>query len=77
MTKTTEAKGRARLIPHDEVFAEWRKDPAYCAAYDAFKDEFLIMSALIKARAESGLISFLRSPEAVTIIKAKGLDPGK
>ena len=55
MSKTKEPRRKARVIPHDEVFAEWRKDPAYRAAYDALEEEFSIMAALIKARAESGL----------------------
>ena len=54
-TRTSGPKAKVRLIPHDEVFAEWRKEPAYRAAYDALEDEFSIMSALIKARAQAGL----------------------
>ena len=55
MSKTTEPRRKARLIPADEVFAAARKRPGYREAYDALEEEFSIMSALIKARAESGL----------------------
>lgn len=44
-----------RFIPVEEAFAEWRKDPAYVAAYDALADEFALASALISARGEAGL----------------------
>lgn len=46
---------KARLIPAEVVFAEWHKDPAYREAYDALDEEFAIVEALIKARAEAGL----------------------
>jgi ribosome-binding protein aMBF1 (putative translation factor) len=55
MTKTSKPPRKARLIPADEVFAKWRKDPGYKEAYDALEEEFAIMSALIKARAAAGL----------------------
>lgn len=32
------------------AFTEWRKDPAYIAAYDALEEEFALAEALIKAR---------------------------
>lgn len=54
MSKST-SKGKARLIPADEVFAAARKRPGFRAAYDALELEFSIMSALIKARTEAGL----------------------
>lgn len=37
------------------AFAEWRRDPAYIAAYDALEDEFALASALIAARTRAGL----------------------
>ena len=43
------------LIPAEEVHAEWMKDPAFRAEYDALEDEFAMMSALIKARTAAGL----------------------
>jgi ribosome-binding protein aMBF1 (putative translation factor) len=55
VTKTRKPPRKARLIPADEVFAKWRKDPGYRQAYDALEEEFAIMSALIKARAAAGL----------------------
>ena len=44
-----------RPIPVEEVFAEWRKDPEYVAAYDALEEEFGLAAALIQARARAGL----------------------
>ncbi len=44
-----------RSIPVGEVFAEWRRDPEYVAAYDALEEEFALASALIEARARAGL----------------------
>ena len=58
MTKKTAPKAaetKARLIPADEVFAKWHKEPGYQAAYDALDEEFSIMAALIKARETAGL----------------------
>jgi len=46
---------KAKLIPAEEVFAEWHKDPAYKEAYDALDEEFAIVEALMKARARTGL----------------------
>ena len=40
----------ARSVPAETVFAEWRKDPDYVAAYDALDDEFSLANALIEAR---------------------------
>jgi predicted XRE-type DNA-binding protein len=47
--------GRAKTIPAETVFAKWRKDPEYRAAYDALDEEFSLLSALIKARTAAGL----------------------
>jgi ribosome-binding protein aMBF1 (putative translation factor) len=44
-----------RYIPVEEAFQEWRKDPAYVAAYDALEDEFALASALIRARGDAGM----------------------
>jgi hypothetical protein len=38
-------------ISVEEVFARWRKDPAFVAAYDALEEEFALAAALIRARA--------------------------
>ena len=37
------------------VFAEWRTDPAYLAAYDALDEEFSLAESLISARSEAAL----------------------
>ena len=44
-----------KLIPVEEAFADWRKDREYVAAYDALEDEFVVASALIKARADAAM----------------------
>lgn len=44
-----------KLIPAEEAFADWRKDPKYVAAYDALDEEFALAAALIKARAEADM----------------------
>lgn len=37
------------------VFAEWRKDPAYMAEYEALGEEFALAEAFIRARAQADL----------------------
>lgn len=44
-----------RTIPAEELFAKWRKDPAYVAAYDSLEGEFALAAALIEARSRAGL----------------------
>ncbi|MGL5114899.1 MAG: helix-turn-helix transcriptional regulator [Beijerinckiaceae bacterium] len=44
-----------KSIPASEVFARWRKDTAYLAAYDALSDEFGLADALITARGRACL----------------------
>ena len=44
-----------RFISAREVFAEWRKDPEYVAAYEALAEEFALAEAFIGARARAGL----------------------
>ena len=44
-----------KMIPVEEAFAAWRRDPDYVAAYDSLEDEFALASALIAARAKAGL----------------------
>lgn len=46
---------KVKLIPAEEVFAKWRKDPAYRAAYDALEEEFALVSSVIEARRRSKL----------------------
>jgi ribosome-binding protein aMBF1 (putative translation factor) len=45
----------SKMIPVEESFTEWRKDPNYAEAYDALEDEFSLAAALIEARAHAGL----------------------
>jgi ribosome-binding protein aMBF1 (putative translation factor) len=45
----------AKSIPAADVFARWQADPAYAQAYDTRAAEFEIASAIIGARARSGL----------------------
>ena len=45
----------SKMVPVEESFAEWRKDPNYVEAYDALEDEFSLAATLIEARARAGL----------------------
>jgi ribosome-binding protein aMBF1 (putative translation factor) len=44
-----------KLIPVEESFAAWRKDPEYVKAYDVLADEFALAAAMIEARGHAGL----------------------
>jgi len=44
-----------KMIPVEESFAAWRKDPAYVKAYNALEGEFSLAAAMIQARAHAGL----------------------
>jgi ribosome-binding protein aMBF1 (putative translation factor) len=44
-----------KMIPVEESFAKWRKDPAYVRAYGALEDEFALAEVMIRARAAAGL----------------------
>ena len=57
MTRKAAKKPRAKLraIPHEEVFAKWRKDPAFIKARAELDDEFALVAELIQARIKSGL----------------------
>jgi len=46
---------RKKMIPVEESFAAWRKDPAYVKAYNALEDEFSLAAAMIHARAHANL----------------------
>ena len=46
---------KARTIAASEVFAEFRRQPGYQAAYDALDDEFAIVEALMAARGAADL----------------------
>ena len=43
-----------KMIPVEELFAKWRKDPDYVKAYNALEEEFSLAAAMIKARACAG-----------------------
>jgi ribosome-binding protein aMBF1 (putative translation factor) len=44
-----------KMIPIEESFAAWRKDPKYVTAYNALDDEFSLAKVMIEARAHAGL----------------------
>lgn len=44
-----------KYIPVEESIREWRKDPAYVAAYDALEEEFALARALIEARSRADM----------------------
>ena len=46
---------KQKFIPVEESFKQWRKDPDYVAAYDALEAEFVLASAMIKARADADM----------------------
>jgi ribosome-binding protein aMBF1 (putative translation factor) len=46
---------KRKFIPVEESFARWEKNPKFMAAYDALEGEFALVSALIQARAASGM----------------------
>jgi len=54
-TAKSSKPAQAKLVPAEEVFAAWQKDPAYREAYDALDEEYAIVEALMKARAQMGL----------------------
>jgi len=45
----------SKMIPVEESFTEWRRDPEYVKAYSALEDEFSLAATIIKARASAGL----------------------
>ena len=50
-----EARAQEEMIPVEESFAAWRKDPEYVKAYNALEEEFSLAKAMIEARAHAGL----------------------
>lgn len=44
-----------KTIPIGESVANWEKNPAYVAAYEALADEFALAAQIIGARAKAGL----------------------
>ena len=57
-----------KFIPASELFAEWRKNPDYVAAYDALEEEFATANALI-AGEQSG-ISSRQVPEIMAAVRS-------
>ena len=56
MSKTTKiAPAKARVIPHDEVYAKWRNDPGYRAAHAELAEEFALVAEMLRARTTAGL----------------------
>jgi hypothetical protein len=53
-----DARAQQEMIPVEESFTAWRKDPAYVAAYNALEDEF----ARAAATAMREQISFEPAP---------------
>jgi ribosome-binding protein aMBF1 (putative translation factor) len=46
---------KQKIIPVEDSFKEWKRNPRYVAAYDALQSEFTLASAMIKARAEADM----------------------
>jgi ribosome-binding protein aMBF1 (putative translation factor) len=46
---------KAKFIPVEETFKQWKKDPKFVAAYDALESEFALASAMIRARADANM----------------------
>ena len=46
---------KAKFIPVEESFKQWKRDPKYVAAYDALEAEFALASAMIRARADANM----------------------
>jgi transcriptional regulator with XRE-family HTH domain len=40
---------------HDEMVAEWMKDPEFKVEYDSFEEEFALLDEVLKARKRAGL----------------------
>ena len=53
--KPKSSPGKVRVIPHNEVYAKWRSNPAYRKARAEQADEFALVAELIRARATAGL----------------------
>jgi hypothetical protein len=45
----------SKMIPVEQSFAAWRKDPEYEKAYNALEAEFALAAATIETRARAGL----------------------
>jgi len=40
---------------HNDMVAEWKRDPAFKSEYDVLEDEFTLFDELLKARKQAGL----------------------
>lgn len=40
---------------HDEMIADWQRDPAFRTEYEALEDEFALFDELLRAREQAGL----------------------
>lgn len=43
------------LKTHDEMVADWMKDPAFKAEYDALEEEYQLLKEMLHARKRAGL----------------------
>ncbi len=46
---------KGKSIPAERLFAKWRKDPTYRAAYLALDEEFMLAGAMVEARAKADI----------------------
>ena len=53
MSKGT--KKLRKLIPVEEAFARWEKNPKFRATYGELEEEFVLVAAILRARATAGL----------------------
>ena len=49
------SKTKTKTTPASALFAEWRAEPEYRAAYEALEEEFSLAAAMIAARSHAGL----------------------
>jgi ribosome-binding protein aMBF1 (putative translation factor) len=56
MSKTNKKKVRkAQTIPHDKLYAQWRREPDFQKVRAELADEFALVEELIRARMKAGL----------------------
>ena len=46
---------RARTIPHEKLYAKWRREPEFQKAHAELAEEFALVAELIRARMKAGL----------------------
>jgi hypothetical protein len=51
----TEARAQEKMIPVEESFAAWRKDPEYVKAYNGLEEEFSLAKARSRRAPMRGL----------------------